>query len=426
MNNLKSIIALSALALSMFSCQENLVDVKEGMVDYTIFAGLPNTISSYASDNGGIVNVNSDEYDLKYTMQVWTTGSNPELVYSSDLLKSDNFDESVSFNVRLAAREYNFVFFSEFVKDGESNFSYTGLDAITLLNRKYGDDAVDAYYACETINLGLASVAKSVTLTRPFGKIRLLATDKFAANVAEVQPAYAEITYADTNVPAVFSAVDGKVQAPSLTNSQKFVFDIVKENVTVAGQAMEAYVVGFDYILPHDSQRAYNFTVEIFDAAGNEIGHRLVSDIPVEKNKLTTVYGNFYSNEADLTVSVDDEFDEEEDIMVSVPLSVDTFDDLENLLSSMTEVPESMAVEIAGPVLTDDSFVIPAAFDHTAFDIVLKGEVASKITISSESYAAVVQLEALAVNGGELVVFLPKGDFVLGSGAWSGLDITTK
>lgn len=317
MNRYKAMFMSSLLMLSMVSCQEEMGNQQEEAAVYTISAGLPNSISAYASDDGGIVNVDSDIYDLKYTMQVWTTDDNPKLVYSGNILKSDNFEEPVNFSVRLAVREYNFVFFSEFVKGEESNFIYTGLDAISLVNRKYGDDAIDAYYACVTVNLGLESVAKSVTLTRPFGKIRLLATDCLLEDDKAAEPSYAEISYIDACVPAQFSAIDGKVEAPSLENTQKFVFDITKEEVVIDGYTKEAYVVGFDYILPHDSQRAYNFSIEIFDAAGNRIGHRLVSDIPVEKNKLTTVYGNFYSNESDLTVNVNDEFEGDgEDIAV--------------------------------------------------------------------------------------------------------------
>lgn len=192
--------AAAALALPLISCQEEMEGVRTGMVDYTISAGLPTAIGTYASNQGGLNNVNENEYDLKYTMEVWKGN---EVVYSTTQEVKDNFSQPVNFKVRLAATQYKFVFFAEFVtEDGISVYDLSnGLDEIKLTQRAYGNEAVDAYYKCEDIDLSQASVAKNVTLKRKFGKIRLLATDEIANQ--NVAPAKAVITYGQAEVPSV-------------------------------------------------------------------------------------------------------------------------------------------------------------------------------------------------------------------------------
>ena len=93
-------IILSALAIGglLFaaSCQmdESGSGTLTGEVDFTITAGIPGGISTYApadngSHNGGAMLLDPDNYDLRYIMQAYD--ENGKLAYSATQYVYDNF-----------------------------------------------------------------------------------------------------------------------------------------------------------------------------------------------------------------------------------------------------------------------------------------------------------------------------------------------
>ena len=71
----------------------------------------------------------------------------------------------------------------------------------------------------------------------------------------------------------------------------------------------DAYMLIANYIFASDAHTAYTMDVTVKDADNNTIGIRNLSQIPVVKNKLTTVIGNFYTNEGNLAIIVEDPFE---------------------------------------------------------------------------------------------------------------------
>ena len=115
--------------------------------------------------------------------------------------------------------EYNFIFWADFVPQGTSedhvyNTSSTnGLQEITISSegRQAGNEYADAYYASKPVDLTLSgqSIGK-VELTRPFGKIRLIATDAVDGQLGD-RPGTATVTYGtDLTLPGTFNALTGK------------------------------------------------------------------------------------------------------------------------------------------------------------------------------------------------------------------------
>ena len=227
-------IILSALAIGglLFaaSCQmdESGSGTLTGEVDFTITAGIPGGISTYApagtgSHNGGAVLLDPDDYDLRYIMQAYDeTG---KLAYSATQYVSDNFTtQSVVFEARLIAKKYNFVFWADFVPEGQTaDYYYKTTDAegnIDLRDITYTqapapdftDDAMDAYTKVVEVNLSAQNQnITDIKLQRPFGKLRLIATDQLSGDLQDDElPATTEIKYADgTTVPDVFNALTG-------------------------------------------------------------------------------------------------------------------------------------------------------------------------------------------------------------------------
>lgn len=149
-----SILSLATMALVFGSCQRDELEseVVGGEVEVSLSAGLPSGLTTYGSSHmGGATNVNADEFDLRYTLEVY---DGEEVVYEATSIVPQNFDsENASFSARLLAKKYKFVLWADFVTNGTQddlyyntadlrNISYTGkVDAAKL-----SDDAVDAYY----------------------------------------------------------------------------------------------------------------------------------------------------------------------------------------------------------------------------------------------------------------------------------------
>ena len=324
------ILALGGL-LFVSSCQMDEPDAGTltGEVDFSITAGIPSGITTYAegaeafSHQGGASNLSTDDYILRYTLQVYDEGE--KLSYEGVQYATDF--GGVTFEARLLAKVYDFVFWADFVSasDQESDLYYNTEDlrkisyTSSVTDANIPSDALDAYYKKEVVNLTQAGQnISNVVLNRPFGKIRFVATDdlseqqKGAVDNGEVSVVYTE----GTVLPNVFDAQTGKatISGEYQTRMSDFIATPVAEKASVNGNVHEnAYLLGYDYIFCSESQPSYAMDVTV-SIDGVSPVTRSLSSIPVQENKLTTVIGNFYTNEGSIDVIVEDEFGNGEDV----------------------------------------------------------------------------------------------------------------
>lgn len=327
---LLSVLALGGLLFAS-SCQMQEPESGKltGEVDFTITAGIPGGISTYApagtgSHNGGAVLLDADDYDLRYIMQVYDMDG--KLAYSdTKYVNSDFTSQSVVFEARLIAKKYNFVFWADFVpEDSKQDNYYKTVDADGNLNLRnityaiepvFTDDAMDAYTKVVEVDLSAQNQnIKDIKLQRPFGKLRLIATDQLSGDLQNDElPASTELAYASgTTVPDMFDALtglaSGETRAISKVSSASVQEDAVVNGTTYTG----AYFLIANYIFAADGNTGYAMDVTVKDKNKKVIGVRSLSQIPIVKNKLTTVIGNFYSNSSTLEVIVEDPFEQPE------------------------------------------------------------------------------------------------------------------
>ena len=344
-------LMLAALALAVTSCQkdETISGKQSGEVDIAIKASLPQTIGTYAaknagSDKGGVNNVDPDSYDLRYIMEVWSTGDSPTMVCRKVMSVSDwSESSSVTFNARLLAKEYDFVFWADFVdaagntnaagsEPADKHYTTTGgLNNVTF-NGDYaiGDDSRDAYYGKQTVDLtNQGATIGGITLSRPFGKLRLIATD-VPENTGTNTPETITIHYGENTFYKAFNALGGAVCGDRSQHS---------ETLSCTAEAEEGtYLLAYDYILAADDATSLSGVTVDITVNGQTITKKLPT-IPVAANKLTTVKGNFYTNEGTLSVNVEDAFSATE--IVNVPV--------ERKVSSITNASTAITEAAAAP-----------------------------------------------------------------------------
>ena len=349
------ILSLMTTTLLLSSCQrEDMGATESGEVNFTVTAGIPAGIATYAEDafshQGGAINVDPMQYDLRYILEVYTEDENPVRVYRKTAIVPDDFSSDVTFSARLVAKKYKFVFWADFVEEGSTEDTeglHYNTDPLTQISYKdgvsledLGTDMIDAYYHVEEVDLTKSQNIEGILLHRPFGKIRLIATDQLSDGAVQSEyPASVKIDYKQIKIPASFDALNEKPLETTLTIGDITSTTTVEDALVSSNTYSGAYLLGYHYIFATDAASAYEIDVTVYDQNNNVIGNRSLSLIPVEKNKLTTVIGNFYTNEGTLQGVVEDPFEAPE-IELPVPVSVNTqeslFDALENQEPNIT------------------------------------------------------------------------------------------
>lgn len=316
--------ALAALVLGLASCQREPegLDVNLGTeVDTSITVAIPgnNTRAGGADSaegifaNGLLTDTGSD-LTMRYILQVYYMGEPSEerqVVYSDD--------SSVTFDIRLIPnRDYTFVVWADVVTEqGKVNGQYSSADdlhyntsdlaAITLNNTWAAmDETRDAFTATKEVAGYNGQTSLNIELTRPFGKLRVKTTDLKELTDIGVTPQYATVSYTTPYRPG-FNAVEGKAFAAGTSKKEHTIFAIAP--YTNEANDEHNLTLFTDYLFAEEGD-AVSFTLDVYE---DEQMQKLIksnnfnTDIAINRNHLTTIYGNILTDGNKITVIVKDE-----------------------------------------------------------------------------------------------------------------------
>ena len=327
---MKKLFALLAVALGVVACQKDQADFGVnlgGEQEVTINVAL-SAETRASSALGSLDNDVLKSHDLRYTLEI----------YQGDhCLRMEKFttEDNVAFPVRLApGREYNFAVWADFVKkegeDAHKDLYYTtslGLKRITLNKAGAMDEARDAFYGKATLaaDANLASLS-TITLTRPFAKVRVVATDIEDVRKFGIEPDGATVTYG-VALPTEFNAVEGVAYNPQTLSAINYAIDN-KAYSDAAGQL----TVFADYIFVPESG-TISFNLDVKDGGVRIKENNFSTAIPVAVNKVTSIVGDVLTDSKNLDININDKFDAEtiylegdvtltEDLKVNRPLVV--------------------------------------------------------------------------------------------------------
>ena len=335
---MKKLFSLLAVAAMAFTACQNDEGVKnptladEGIVNLSV--GVPELATRYldgdfqrgadsaygAIDYADYTKFLEEDYDVRFQLAVYEAGAaeDAEPIYTAtnyvDFASTTNFND-LRF---VPGREYQFVIFADFVKQGtEVDFRYNTADlrnitAFEALNAM--DETYDAYFFNQTLKVEAGKVNElEAVLKRPFGKVRVLTTD-----IAWVEdyavPAAADVTFYNHAIYKSFNALTGEVATEAANAEETISYDIDRDYYAATMyEGNEAFTLFATYVLATDAQEALNFRLDSFEADGSLIKSLdFNTEIPYQRNHLTTLVGNLLTNEADLQVRIDDNFDAEE------------------------------------------------------------------------------------------------------------------
>ena len=366
-----SLLTAAAATLGLTSCSNEMTPdqpIREGMVDVVMTTSMPQELQSYgvSSAEGGLKNLEDKGYSVRYIMEIYPKGSTTKV---QRMIKYVPMSEggsyrTTSFETRLLASEYNFVFFADIVRQvnaypyNDPN-PYPGLTTPYYANRYFfsntdessdvlirptdvntavaGDlqticaskaatdtfqnpylEMYDAYSCTKAVDLRTESTTQSFTLKRPFAKLRLITTD---ADQLLATPDWSksrvDITVSD--IPTGFNALSGASIAGTERGYWNGGIQALNSDVysNEPDNGSEKTLSVFYLPVPAKSQNL-TFSITVKDASGKVLTQSVkleVENVPLVGNKLTTIKGNLLSKNATFNVTIDDEFEDDETII---------------------------------------------------------------------------------------------------------------
>lgn len=306
-------LALAALVLGLASCSnepENIGVNVGGEQDVTINVSLPETTRAVGTQNsaiGGIGNVSMADYDIRYILEVY----NDNGVMVKERMVDTSDAPTMSFNLRLIPnRNYTFVVWADFVANGSEDDLYYntqngGLRNVAIIPANWNamDEARDAYTGTTRVvdydNLSTINV----TLTRPFGKLRVVTTD--IAALYNILPEGIDVDY---KVP-VYTAFDAFEAEPKTPETKQFAFKLSEDSEYADLGSGSERTLFTDYIFGTESG-TIQFDMDVLYAdLASTTTINFNTQIPVDRNKLTTLKGNMLTDANDITITIDEAFD---------------------------------------------------------------------------------------------------------------------
>ena len=270
-----------------------------------------------AIDNGLDMGV----YDIRFILEVYDmSGAAPELA-KERMVKCGN-ETTATFNFRLVpGRSYNFVVWADFVlNDSEADLHYNtnvnglGLRAVAIKDWTAIDESRDAYTESVRVDNynGTSKIGENgvITLTRPFAKLRVVTND--IKEMISIRPSVVKVNYFSTKFYTAFDAlyenpIDQTYNGHTLTVNLAEDF-YANENPEKTGvQTLFA-----DYFFAKEGDRVM-FTMDVETNHGPAIPQiTFNTNIPVNRNNLTTVYGPILTDANNVTVTINPAFENPE------------------------------------------------------------------------------------------------------------------
>ncbi|MBO7285093.1 MAG: hypothetical protein J6U69_00660 [Alistipes sp.] len=489
-------LALLAMVLGMVSCQQDFNGLTPvpvgGEVDFQLAVAAPELGATRADDGDtqygndsafGAIDYLNDEanqyrtdwsdVNLRYTLEVYDADALTEApVKDRQVIIVDKY-EPVKFDLRLIPnREYRFVVFADFVPQAFTDVTVTDdvqseaglhhslgstLQSITIKSDAINDECTDAYFAFENITIE-NSAPKSITLKRPYGKVRVIATDLAELNL-NVDPASVVVKYTAKH-PQAFNAVTGSIDAEK--DSVYTLSSAYNEGVGKESLANHFYTEGYDketttnakndkrhthmtlftdYILAVDNeQRPINFEMSVYEESGELIKTTEFSTmIPVQRNHLTTIIGNVLTTATEINVTIDDNFENadrqyyvfealvnggevtlDRDYVIGRPLFVEA-DAILNLngfsitTSAKNQETDAIIVRPGGKLTINGEGTIEAVTDTDGYAVISEGE----LVINGGTFKAGVdkngEANAVIYARGNGKVYVNGGEFPNGA-----------
>lgn len=272
---------------------------------------------------GGVTNVNTEEYDLRYQLAVYRVENGDYVEAVSPQMKIVDKYEPVTYSLRLTPnRNYQVVVWADFVREGETeDLHYNTSDFRNIhvpeLPDKYilNDESKDAYFTTVPVSVEEDAVTEDLVLKRPFAKVRVITTDWGYENLE--MPDNFKVTYYGCWRFVDLDPVLGVSSYDDLDDTGLSGFtatiDKAEKDYAQGYDASEGNrTVIVDYLMTDvEEQTPIHIKLEALDGETLIAAHDLSTDIPIQRNWLTTIIGNVLTTGSEFNITIDEGFENE-------------------------------------------------------------------------------------------------------------------
>lgn len=294
--------AVLATMLTSISCsQEEVAGGQAGDESVVTFtAQLPGSPQSKAIGDGMTATT------LSYA--VYAQGTTTPLITSKDVVTFTNGQATVT--LRLASgRSYDLLFWADAYGAEDSDAPYTvdfntqtltiDYDAAKTLSN---DESRDAFFGTTTLEVK-GAVNRNVTLKRPFAQLNIGTNDiKDAANTG-LNTSALRTSVTVKNVYKNLNLMNGEVgEDVTVTFGEN---DIPEEQFTANGNTYD--YLALNYLLVGTDKGVVDCEFTYTDGATN--GSKTISNVPVQRNYRTNIFGSILTGAVDLGITIDPDFE---------------------------------------------------------------------------------------------------------------------
>ena len=277
---MKKLIPLLIFALLFAACHKDIgtAKVHVNVNDFAISQEEISKSSENVADYAGVKAITLAFYKADGTEQYKTTQMRAD---------ATTYTTFGHFDLSLPMGSYTMVVLGYGLNDGEPAITLTSPTSATFGN----NPARETFAATQAVNITNANddVDISATLSRVISKLKITSTDGCTENAV--------------NVRTTLSA-GGKSFNPTTglaTANAGF------SNVLPIQSAVGNPTNSITYLFLATDEQTVNVTIDVLDAGGNSISHKVVSNVPFKRNRMTVLTGSVYSADAsgDFTVETD-------------------------------------------------------------------------------------------------------------------------
>ena len=330
----KLLFLATSLAMAMTSCLEEEIapaNVADGEGNFTLtleapeamgetrtYSGSPATFGpNSTSALGGLTNVDWNQYDLRYKVSVYQKNADDTYVKVLDrTMTVDNYS-SVTMSFRLATnRTYRIAAWADFVLQGtDSDLHYdtsdlTNVSCLDDVDHMLNDESRDAYCRWGNRTITGEDMTTSMTLMRPFAKVRVATTDWALDNLK--MPEEFTVKYKNCKRFSNYNVLTGATLGETTLAEDGYAYTgridkNQKEYALNYDQTDHNRTLIVDYLFCTGSLNPIHMEFTPTGFATRNI----TTDIPTRQNFLTTILGNMLTSNLNLTISCDEMFKEE-------------------------------------------------------------------------------------------------------------------
>ena len=319
-------LALVALVLGLASCQKDTTGfdvVVDGEQETTISVSLPEATRANSAQSG-LQNVDLDNvYNIRYILEIYDGTTRIKR-----MVNVEDKSASTAFDVRLIpGYPYTFVAWADFVDQNKGldeydvngvekdmDLYYNTADGLTAVTANFDDngkwvamtEARDAYTGKHYEDSYSSASNITIPLVRPFAKLRVVTTDvEVLKNLGDVTTTNVSVDYR-TKVYTGFNALTEEPNTAEDLGAFEYVPNVYTETNQTDLTLLADYLFG-------TVNGTIQFDLTATFSNGKETSTNFNTDIPLYRNKVTTIKGNILTDGSNIKVDVGDDFENPND-----------------------------------------------------------------------------------------------------------------